>query len=331
MNKGLFEHMKESLGMGKKEEREEKHTFSLHEIEKITIDACAIDIFIDAHESSETHLTFKTFEDGPEMEIEEADDALTIRVTQVPKTFHWNMQKAILTMKVPPSVAKAWEIRSTSRKVRLRDIDTTVLDIRISSGAIDCKTIQADTIHVKASSGDIKMNQIAAKSLNASVSSGSVDLLNVHCDHLSSSSTSGNNDVQSVVCKIGVLECSSGRVSCNQSQIGQATFRCNSGMTQLRDVSFGELTSTITSGDFHAHDISMDHAYIEGSSGNIFASLHPTMDNFTIDGVTSSGNVHVDAPISFDNQRGNHVKGMVGTGEKQLLFKATSGNIQVRK
>lgn len=331
MSKHFFEHIKDTLGFTKKEEREEKHTFSLADVEKITIDACAIDILIDTHESSDTHLIFNTFEGGPEMEIEESDDMLLIRVTQAPKTFYWNVQKAILTMKVPPSVAKTWDIQSTSQKVRLRDIKTTALNIQISSGVIDCKTIQADTVHVKASSGDIKMNQIASKNVTASASSGSIDLLHIHCDHLSSSSTSGKNDVQSIVCNIGVLECSSGKISCNQSKMAQATFRCNSGKTQLRDVSFEKITSTITSGSFHAHDISMDNAYIEGSSGNIFASLHPTMENFTIEGSTSSGNIYIDAPLSFNNQSGNHVKGSVGSGEKQLIFKATSGNIQVRK
>src|SRR5699024_12036412 len=76
---------------------------------------------------------------------------------------------------------------------------------------------------------------------------------------------------------------------------------------------------------FYAFPTRRSSDLIKATSGNIKAGLHASMDDYTLEGKASSGNVVVDLPLSFDMQRENVVKGSTGNGDKYIILQTHSG------
>ncbi len=331
MGNGYFQQMQQALGIGNREERTESHQLPVDSLEKIMIDAGAIDILIDTHDQPHIDLEFQTFAEGPEMEITHESEKLQIQVTYE-REFRWfgfDTQKAVLTMIVPAQVAKEWNIRATSRKVSIRNLKTASLRARISSGTLVCETIQTEKFMIQASSGTVDMKQIVADTIDASITSGFMRFARVHSDQLHAKTTSGTIQMNDVVSKMYTGECTSGEIDVNNIQSDHVTTTCSSGSVQLGDVSAEYIKSSLTSGNFRATNMQAISAHIKATSGNIKAGLHASMDDYTLEGKASSGNVVVDLPLSFDMQRENVVKGSIGNGDKYIILQTHSGDILV--
>lgn len=332
MGEGLFHHIQQSLGIGSREERTERHQLPVEKLQKVMIEAGAIDVIIDTHEKRCIDVEFQTFEEGPEMKITHENEELSIVAVQEKENrwFNLNMQKAVLTMTVPAQVAKEWDIQATSRKVSIRDIQTSGLRAGVSSGSLICETIQAEQLMVKASSGRIDMKHIAAEQVESSITSGLMRFAQVHSKQLNVATTSGTIQLNDVVSKIFTGKCTSGKIDVNNVQLDHVTTTCSSGSLHLRDASVDYIKSSLTSGDFHAVNLQVISAHIKAISGDLFTSLHASMDNYTIEGRASSGDVAINLPIVFDTQSENYVKGSTGNGEKNIRLQVHSGDIRVQ-
>lgn len=332
MEKGLFQNIQQTLGIGRREEWTETHRLPVETLNKVTVDVGAIDVFIATHNENWIDLEFTTFEEGPEMTVTDDDNELKIFIHQV-KQQRWinlGMQTASLFMTVPASVAKEWNIKASSKKLTVHNIQASDLTIRLSSGKLMCKTIQTENLLAEATSGDIDMEQVVAEDTHVSITSGSMLLKHIHCNQLSTSTSSGSIHVSHGVSKKYKSKCTSGKIVHEHVQFEHATMNGTSGTINVQNMSTDYIKASVTSGDFSAMNLNTPFAQIEATSGDLFISLDASMTDFSIEGVASSGDVRVDIPLTFDLQKENHVKGFSGTGEKRLLFRATSGDVTVR-
>ncbi len=149
------------------------------------------------------------------------------------------------------------EVRTTSGRIRLENVQGGDLSIRAESGGIRLATITADTIDVhassgkievdtaktsatfsaKASSGAVHINQVTASAISATASSGAVRVSSATADTLDARASSGKLELTSVTVSASLsAKTTSGAIHITHATASSVGAAATSGLVDLADV-----------------------------------------------------------------------------------------------
>jgi len=178
---------------------------------------------------------------------------------------------------------------------------------------------------------DVTVPQKQYEELKAELSSGDFAAEDLKAKNMEVTASSGDLLLRHITAQTGAINVTSGDIRVDTWQ-GAETFSstASSGDLVLNDVS-GAVRAEASSGDITLRLKGMNgDVEVHASSGDTVVSL-PGSASFEFALTTSSGDVAMDFPATFQNNDEDRKSGTVGSGGKKLVIETSSGEIGVRK
>lgn len=309
-----------------------KH-FEVDHLKQIFLITEAVDVIIQTHDEEGIDLVFTTFEDGPEMEVEQTDNGLRVDVFDPSPVrifiFSVDLPKASLVLKVPPKIADIWEIEASSRRVIIGPIQPKAFYAKIGSGKIECPTLQAEQIDIELTSGQLTCGLLDANDLRLDVTSGRVDITHVHSKKMNIDFTSGYMHIENISSHIYEGKGTSGKITFNNVSVDDFQQRFTSGSMHVDRMHTVSMEASVTSGKMEIDRITSNAIDVRTTSGRIDLTLDEDQHDWHLELDVSSGKIEAPAEMQKTYESAKRVEGTIGEGNNQLYAKASSGKIRI--
>ena len=238
----------------------------------------------------------KKLKDNLKLIVEENGGQLAIRTemeNKIQSSFGINTINVQLDVRIPAKIYEQLEIRTSSGKLTVKNIEAKKANVQSSSGTIDVSNVNVES--------DLKITS----------SSGSINVLN-----------SGANTLYATT--------SSGSISLNQLNTMNTNITSSSGRVQAESVN-GDMTATTSSGavTIESDQVTGDMV-VATSSGRVNVSFKETPQSLAISFRTSSGKAKVNLDgVSYERKDKTEVVGKIGTGNYRIDVTTSSGGFQL--
>lgn len=307
--------------------------FDVNHLKNISLMTEAVDVIIETHDQDGIDLVFTTFEEGPEMEVNQTENGLAINVFE-PKgvyifLFPTNLPKASLVLKVPPEIADVWEIEASSKRVIVGSIQPKAFYAKVGSGKIECSTLQAETIDIKVKSGKMTCGLLEAEDLILYVSSGKAKVDHLHSKKMNVTFTSGVLAIENLSGHFYEGKGSSGKIIYKNVSVDDFRQQCTSGSMQIDRMNTVSMESSVTSGKIGINQIISRSIDVRTTSGKIDLTLDEAQQDWNLQLNVSSGIIDAPKQMQKTYVSEKRVEGTIGEGNHQLYAKASSGTIRI--
>lgn len=318
---------------------DERKTFAAQDLSNILIETGDVDVHLMPGQTDEAvvHLYGKGRADSYHLSADQKGGRLSIAVDHDPVYFSLNLSAVRTSIRldvtVPEKQYEELKAELSSGDFAAEDLKAKRLEIITSSGDTTLDGAEGESVNVTASSGDLLLRRITARSGTINATSGDIRVDGWRGgETISSTATSGDMEVGGLDSRTVRLRASSGsiRLADGGPHIEEIDAEITSGDMVLNDVR-GAVRARASSGDITLRLKEMNgDVEVHATSGDTVVAL-PGAASFAFALTTSSGDVGVDFPASFQSNDEHRKSGIVGTGGHKLTIETSSGKIGVRK
>lgn len=221
-------------------------------------------------------------------------------------------------------------ISSTSGSIKLENgLSCGDLAISSSSGSIRLGNVNARSVSVISTSGSQRVMNINCEGqINMGASSGSVEIENIQASGFSVRHSSGSIKLGNVdVTGSADIETTSGSIRVNALRTGSFSVKSSSGSVNLAELSGGGRIEA-SSGSLTIDRLTLlGNIDIRRSSGSVKISL-VSGQAINADVTTSSGSIHTNLPLRYD-QKGKNGSCQMEGAQYTLSVKTNSGSVRI--
>ncbi|WP_026909078.1 DUF4097 family beta strand repeat-containing protein [Paucisalibacillus globulus] len=334
-----------------KQEVIQKERIDSTSIHSIHISTTNLDIEVTSHKEQHIDIVLKTYEDGPQLEIDQENDSLKITAFQSDQiqTFFGVYPSTKVQVLVPSAVVEEWDVRTGSGDVSFSEITMSMLSVNSGSGDIKLSTIDANQVKLRSSSGDIKAKNLKAEAcqigtssgdmvlqrltvinLQAKASSGDIAITNIQGENLEIQTASGSVELKDIYMVTGSIVSSSGDVDANHVRIGKLLGSTKSGSIDMKDFT-GSIKGLVVSGDLKLQLRGECAANLDAKSGDIIVELENEIGlNATVDIISKSEDITTNLPLECKDDS-SRLFGVIGAGENAIRITSLTGDVKVYK
>lgn len=280
---------------------DKQESVNSEEITKVFLETSSIGVSVAPIDGDDITVTLdgkvsKKLKDNLKLIVEEKGEHLIIRTemeNKIQSSFGINILNVKLDVRLPQKYYEQLEIKTSSGKINVENVESDGAIVQSSSGAIDISNLKVQNqLKVVASSGRINVVDSGANTLNATTSSGSITLQELTTNDTEISASSGRVKLGNVSGNINTAT-SSGSITVENKQV---------------------------TGDI----------VVKSSSGRVKVTFEETPESLAINfrGSSGSGKVNLEG-VNYERNEKNEVIGVIGTGEYRLDVKTSSGSFHL--
>lgn len=308
--------------------------YEIDHVEKISIAAESVDVYIQPHDEKVIDLVFTSVQNGPTLEVEETEDSMSLKVIDPTafRLFHLfpkRAPKAMLVVKAPADIADAWDIDAVSRSVFIGKIQADAVRAHMRSGTITCPELTTDMLDIQSTSGVIELGNIQAKNTRLSLTSGRMNIQDLVSTSTTCNFSSGKVDIERLIGNHFDGKCTSGNIRITNSIIDQFQQTCVSGAVYMDHMQTEHMETRITSGRLTIDHLQAARTDVRTTSGKIDIGLDKRQSDWHLQLHASYGKVEAPAYMEKTYDGNKKMEGTIGNGGNVLEAKATAGKIRI--